>query len=477
MTIPITHYVDVSVTLTPDGAPQASFSTPAFINANAVAGSVLQGPYSSVQDVLDAGFAAGSAMHAYAIALTQQNPRPRQFYSIKDTGVGPVASLAAAVAISPGAFYCVHMESRASADILAMAAAVESLAKIAIFQCNDPSMLDATNGLEFLATFGGTPADGTYRLTFTGFGLPSPVNVDVVRDTGSPAANTDLGTALAAALIAAEGGTLSDVLVLDSIVDNLDGTVAFATTDGLIGTVTVTDPESPDGLVVTVTDGDVASQLFANQYTRTALVYHATDSEMLAERWAARCLGNNLDEQQLAWSYKQLVGITGATLTNAQATVLRNANVNYFATAISTAGQLSAAFTAQGVMPAGVAGKGRPIRVTTTLDWLRARKEEAHLDTFLSEPDAVWMDDAGINRFVCASSGVNATGLGADHLIEKVVPAGQDYAGEQTPLVIAPLAADVDPDDAEDGILRITEVLYIKPSIEKVVVRTQVRLS
>ncbi|NJK32971.1 MAG: hypothetical protein HC927_11490 [Deltaproteobacteria bacterium] len=61
------------------------------------------------------------------------------------------------------------MESRDDADILAVAALVQAQRKIFLAQSNAPSLLD-NGGPAYTATFGGTPADGTYRLTFTGFG-------------------------------------------------------------------------------------------------------------------------------------------------------------------------------------------------------------------------------------------------------------------------------------------------------------------
>jgi hypothetical protein len=475
MPIPYTNYVDVNVTLAPSGAPQAQFGNSVFFNENTVDLTPLQGPFSSPQDVLDFGFAAGSPMHNYAVGVAQQNPRNDVFYSGRVTGGDFAAGYLAAVASNPGAFYGVTMESRDTAQILAVAPLVEAARKIALFQSNEASMLDGSLGLAFGAQFQGTPVDGTYRTTFTGYGLVSPVDVDVVRAGGTPATNTDLGTALAAALIAAAGAGLAGVINLASIVDDLAGTVTFATEDGLIGTVTVTDPEAPDGLVVTVLDGDVASQMLALQLSRSSLWYHATDTELLAERVMARCFGNDLDQQQLSWSYKPLGGVPGATLTGAQAAVLRAANANYFANAISTAGNVSSPFTAPGTMSVGASGAGRLIRVQTSLDWFHARSEEALLSVFLREPNAVFLDDNGINKFAAAQRGVFTTGVAADHFIEKIVPDGEDFAGIRTPAVFAPKASSISVEDREAGILRLTALGYLKASAERVVANIEVR--
>lgn len=476
MPAPIQLYVDVNASLTPSGAPQAGFGTPAFINTNAIAGAVLQGPYSSLTEVEAAGFAAGTAFHNFSTALLQQVPRPDFWYSIKDTGVGPAASLTAAVAEDPGAFYGIAMESRVSTDILALAAIVETLSKIAIVQSNDGSLITG-QGPTYNALFGGTPTDGTYILTFTGFGLGAPVLVTTTRAAGVPATNDDLATDFRTQLTTALGGSLSTVLAPGSIAGT-GANAEFRLLDGLASGTIVASGTAVAGagdLTVTALDGDIGSALFTLQYTRTALVYHAVDAEMLAERWLAKCLGFDLDEQQISWSYKQLVGIAGASLTTAQITALRAVNVNYFDTAISSAGELTVAFTSQGVFPSGVSGKGRLINVTTSLDWLVARKEEAGIGVFLSEPAAIFLDNPGINRFKAASGGVNAKGLAADHLIEKQVPDGQDFAGRQTPLIDAPDESEIDTQDREDGILRLTEVVYLKPTAQKVVINVEVR--
>lgn len=476
MSAPIQLYVDVNATLTPSGAPQAGFGTPAFINANAIGSTILQGPYASLAEVVSGGHAAGTAFHDFSVALLQQNPRPDFWYSIKDVGTGPAIALAAAVAEDPGAFYGIAMESRDSADILATAAIVETLSKIAIFQSNDASLL-AGVGPTYNALFGGTPTDGTYILTFTGFGLGAPVLVTTTRAAGTPATNDDLAADFQTQLTTALGGTLATVLAPGSI-GGTGANAEFRLLDGLAtGTIVAsgTAVAGAGDLTVTALDGDIGSALFSLQYTRTALVYHATDSEMLAERWLAMCLGFDLDTQQISWSYKQLVGIAGSNLTAAQITELRDVNVNYFSTAISSAGELTVAFTSQGVMPSGAAGLGRLINVTTSLDWLVARKEEAGIGVFLSEPAAVFLDDPGINRFKTASSGVNTKGLNADHLIKKQVPAGQDYAGRETPLIDAPLESEIETADREAGILRLTEVVYLKPTAQKVVIDVQVR--
>jgi len=476
MSVPITFYADVDVSLAGQSQGSASLTTPAFINENSVDSNIIQGPYTSAQAVLDAGFASGSPMHDFAVGLAQQSKKPTSFYSIRDSGGGPNAALTAALAENAGAFYGVTMESRDDSDILAVAATIQTVRKLFLAQSNAPSLLDDA-GKEYQATFDGTPTDGDYTLTFTGFGLSAPVDITVTRST-TPATNNDLAAALDTALDTAAGaaGDLEDVLVASSI-STTDNVVTFETQDGLdAGTITVTDPETPDGLAIETTDDDVGSQLMANSYNRTSLWYHPTDADLLAERVMARCFGNNLDTQQLSWSYKNIVGVTGTqSLTSANVTALRNVLCNYFAPTVSSQGLTSQAFTAPGWTSSGVAGAGLPIRVITTQDWMHARLEEGFLNMWLKEPNAIFLDKDGIGRAESVVRDVFANGLRADHLIAKVVPDGEEFAGEQTPYLNVPKPSEISAADREAGILRMTGVVYIKPTLEKVVLNITAR--
>lgn len=479
MAVPITYYANISVSLSGAAQAQASLQVPAFINSNSVDSNTIQGPFTSAADVLSYGFASGSPMHNFAVALAQQAKRPATFYSVRESGSGYAAAFNAALAANPGFAYGFTMESRDDSDILAMASAVQSVRKLFLAQSNAPSLLDS-GGYAHTATFGGTPADGTYRMTFTGYGLVSPVDVDVVRSGGTPTDNAALGVALDAALdtAAGPGGDLEDIIDPASISNDGAGVVTFEILDGVdAGTITVTDPETPDGLVVETIDADIGTQLLANSYNRTSLWYHPTDTDLLAERVMARCFGNNLStDGQLSWGYKKLIGIAGTnSLTPANVTSLRNVCCNYFAPTVSSQGVVSSTFTAPGWVSSGLANAGQPIRVTTTVDWAHDNLETGFLNMWLREQNAVFLDKDGIGRADSVIRNMFAQGLRANHFIAKVVPEGEEYAGEQTPLLISPKPSEVTAADRAAGIYRATAVVYIKPTLEKVVVSVEAR--
>lgn len=476
----ITHYVNVSVSLEGTGPQPAGFGTPIFVSDHTVTANRLDGPYTNLADMVTAGFTALTPEYAWASAVFAQQPRVTQVYIGRRAGgdASLAASLDAILAVDPGAWYCINLESRTDADIAALAAWVEaaSFPKIAVAQSNATSLTEG-QGPSYTATFGGTPADGTYRLIFTGFGLVSPVNVDVVRTAGTPADNTALGVAMDAALdtAAAPAGDLEDVLVASSI-GNAIGVVSFRLQPGLAaGTITVTDPESPDGLVVATTDAAIGEVLFRAAYTRTALLYHATDSEYLDGAWCSRCLAFDLDVQKGGWAYKRVNGIAGDTLTNVQVSNLRGINCNYFAPAVMSSGVAVQSFTAQGWMPSGDAAAGRRIDVTTSLDWLKARLEEAIAGVLLRATHDVPFTDAGINRFAAATRGVLAIGLAAGHLIEFTVPEGEDQEGTKTPFLDFPKLADTTTTQRVNRELDATGLGYLRSSIEKVVFAMEIR--
>lgn len=478
----VTHYVDVSVALEGVGPQPAGFGTPMFMYQHALESARLAGPFTTAQEVLDAGHANGSPPHLFAQALLRQSPRPRSFYigraDAADADVG--ASLEAIVAANTGAWYAGFMESRDTTDILDWAAALEALAfpKISLVQSSEASLLSG-DGPSYTVTFvtaSPPPGDGDYTLTFTGFGLPSPVDIDVTVTGGSPATDALLAAAFDAALDTAAGtsGSLEDVVDPASISSAL-GVLSFSILDGLAAGTVTSSTQAGTTMTVAMVDGDVGSRMFDLQYTRTGLVYHPTDAEMLAESWAARCLSFDLDQRKGIWSYKRLNGIAGTSLTNSQVTALRNVNANYFAPAVMSSGNAVQAFTAQGWFPSGDAAAGRRIDITTTLDWAKARLEEATLGVLLRETHGVPLSDAGINRFATAARGHFSRGVAAGHYLPFQVPEGEDYEGLQTPAIFVPKVADLTASERASRTFTFSAVAYLQNYIEKVQFNVEVR--
>lgn len=477
----ISNYITISVLLEGSGAQPAGFGTPIFVSDHAVTANRLDGPYTSLAAMVTAGFVSTTPEYLWASAVFAQQPRVQSVYIGRRDGADAslAASLDAILAVDSGAWYCINLESRTSADIAALAAWVEaaSFPKIAIAQSNDASLVNGT-GAQYNAEFAGTVVDGTYILTFTGFGLASPVAATVTRTAGAPATLADVAAAMRTALTTAAGGSLSGVLSASSI-GGTTVNVTFGIIGGLAAAGTVvasgTAVASTADINVTTTDNAVGETLFRAQYTRTALLYHATDANYLDGAWSSRCLSFDLDVQKGGWSYKRIAGIAGDALNDAQVNALRSINCNYFAPAVMSSGVAVQAFTAQGWMPSGSAEAGRRIDVTTTLDWLRARLEEATINVNLRDPQDVPFTDAGINRYFAAWTGVLNTGIKAGHLVEFVVPEGEDLEGTKTPYLDVPTLAETTTTQRQNRTLSATGLVYLRSSIEAVTLAIEAR--
>jgi hypothetical protein len=472
----ISHYVSVSVALEGNGTVPASFGVPALVVEHALEADRVSSLFTSAADVITAGHASGSPAHEFATMIAAQQPRVAGFRIIRrDSGDADIGEcLDEAYAEEPAAWYCTMEETRDATEIEGLAEWTEAIGnKIALAQSNDASLLTGT-GPEYSAVVEGTATDGTYILTFTGFGLVSPVAVSTTRAAGTPATNALIGDALRAELVTAAtgpGGSLFGEVVLASI-GGTGATITWRMTDGLNSGTVVSSGTAVAGagdLTVTTTDADIGSALFALQYTRTALMYHPTDAEFLDGAWASRCLSANLDQRKLAWAMKRLNGIEGTNLDNAQIEALRAINVNYFAPAVMSSGDAVQAFTAQGWVSSGEAAAGRRIDTTITLDWARARFEEAFANVLLREPNSIVYDNPGINRFAAAARSVIGTGLAARHFVEFVVPEGEDREFLQTPAIFVPkLSQTTTTQRAARTLTGFSALAYLAESIEKV---------
>lgn len=472
--------VAVNVSLSGTGPQPAAYGVPVQIHEDSVGlSSRLHGPFLSAADVVDFGYTDGSPPHVWAQALMSQQPRVSEFYigrrDSADTDDGDAFD--AIVAAFPGTGYIYNSALRDAAESLALAAAVQASTypKIAIVQSNDASLLSG-NGPSWSHVISGTAADGTMILTFTGFGLVSPVTVTTTRAAGSPATLALFLAALATQLTTQAGTDLEDVVVAASISVNAT-TLTYRIADGLAsGTVAVsgTAIASTVDLTATQTDYDLGSRMFALQYDRTALMYYSDDAVYADGAWTSRCGSADLDTRKNIWAHKKLIGVEGDSLSNLEISALRAVNANYFGPAIATSGVATQSFTAQGWMPYGLTGAGRRIDVRISLDWLQARLQEAGLGVLLGASHGVLATAAGINKFTSAFRRVLRLGVQAGHLMDFVVPDDEEYAGTVTPAVTAP---DVRTQTAAQRASRSQTwsiLCYLAPYVEAVVVNVQV---
>lgn len=199
--------------------------------------------------------------------------------------------------------------------------------------------------------------------------------------------------------------------------------------------------QTADAGVIAATTTDIAAQLDALSYNRTAVLYH--DAAQYADAaWMAKTLAADLDTQTTIWAQKTLAGITITTgLSETQKGNVTGKNANLY---LSMGG---VGATGQGTM-----ASGRFMDIQTTIDWLVSRVREAIMQLLLNESNAnrkVPYSDEGFAQIESVVRGVLTRSLRAGHLIvspDDGIP----------PFIDMPARVDVDPADAAARLLRFS---------------------
>jgi hypothetical protein len=188
----ITEFVDINITLASASAAKFNFGALLGIFDHAVSTNRQEGPYSSVAEVVAAGFTSGAeaAVHAWATAVFAQDDGVDQvLIGHQDGGDADwTATLDAVEAADPTSWYITNIESRTEADILLAAAWHEAREKIYIAQSSDAAILAGTAGNVALdlqtANYNrsaliyhltdGEPLDGAWASSGGGLNLDAP---------------------------------------------------------------------------------------------------------------------------------------------------------------------------------------------------------------------------------------------------------------------------------------------------------------
>lgn len=438
----INFHVNLSVNVADAVQAQANFGVPLLLAEHSVTANRQDGPFSSLAEVVAAGFtvAATPAINGWATRFFAQQPRSSQMLIGRRAAMEPVYTAMDAIeAVDPAAFYATAMETNTPNDILALATWTETRSKIAVVQSSSADMLAGTASTAQSSdiTVGGTATDGNvYTIevvnAFTG---AVEATFSVTRTAGVPVDNDAIAAALAAGLsplltgVATVGSTAADV---EFTFLGLGNGYTFNLTATGTGTLTESTPAFVQN------PGELGAAL---SFDRTALLYHDDDTEFLDAALLARCLGFNLDAPAGAgvWSYHRFNGITATRLTTAQKTALAGYPVNWYSPVKFTSGVEDPGFSFPGQMLSG-----RFIDITTSVDVTQARMEEALLAVFTaaaatSRPK-VPFTDAGIARFREAALDVFNRMVRAGHF---AAGATSSATGRTTPYVDAPRAFEV----------------------------------
>lgn len=459
----IQNHVNFSINVGGVSAASAGFGTQVIVAEHTVTANRLDGPYTGISGVTDAGFTAAAAPAAYAAAAQHfaQQPRSSQLYiGRRGSGEHFVTAMDLIEAAGPAKFYAVQNVLNTADELLATGIWTETRNKIALLQTSAAEVLAGTASTAQNSTFtvGGTAASGVYSIavynawTNVLIGTAS-VTADV---PGTHADNDAIAAALRtawdavaelAAISAAAGGAGA---VVDIDFDGLGNSYTFVLTQP--GGATITEGG-------TAPTQNAAKLLKALALDNTSLWYHDDDTEYLDASVLARCLAFNLDAPGGAgtWAYHTLKSITGSALTSAQKAQLLADNVNWYSPTVYTSGVEEPAFTFPGKMVSG-----RYIDITTTNHVTVARMEEAFTKAFIkasasSRPKIPYTDE-GIAIIQSLPLSVLNRLVTAGHYAKDAV---SQVTGRKTPWVDVPSAAEISAATKQGRTITLTgEAIY-----------------
>lgn len=164
---------------------------------------------------------------------------------------------------------------------------------------------------------------------------------------------------------------------------------------------------------------NVAAQLKAKGYTRTALLYSGDQANGPEAAWAGRVLP--LDAGSETWKFKDLVGIVADKITDTQLNNLKLNNVNNYRT-----------FAGFSMTSEGVVAMGEFIDVIRFIDQVQAWLEEEIFTALISVPKIPYTDNgvATIENIVrmVLQRGIGRGGFRADPAPSVSVPKVADIA-------------------------------------------------
>ncbi len=196
---------------------------------------------------------------------------------------------------------------------------------------------------------------------------------------------------------------------------------AFIEATGTSETPKIYIAQSSDAALLAGTALNIGEDLQTLGQRRTGLIFHRFDDSTaglvpsdgyLDGAWGSYGGGFDLDAPAGVgtWKFNQLSNVTFDPVTGTEATNIWNVNANLYGR------NASLSFTQNGTMAQGAASAPRFIDVTTSLDWLKKRVEEAILGAFVGAVTKVPFTDAGINKIRQVVTDVYDQGIAFGHI-------------------------------------------------------------
>lgn len=372
---------------------------------------------SSVDDLVDLGFATTDPAYYAATSAFSQTPAPD---TVKIGRINPSQAAVTVGTVSTAGEYTVTISTKdsdgnvtatpyeytnAGGDAAAILDGIEAL-------------ITADANAKVTAAVSGTTMTLTPKTTGASIKYAVSTNLDLAFTTFTET------IAEAMAAITAEDSDFYGIVLADRTQANILAMAAWTETqEKLFGTST-----AEAGAIDASVSSDTASELSAKNYYRTHYWYHANAAtEYLEAAIMAKCFNSN--PGTINWANKTLSGITKDSLTTTQRTAVHNKNGNTF----EPMRNLSLTFN-------GKVAEGEWIDIIRGRDWL-SEDMAVNVANVIVNTKKVDYTDAGIAKVEAAMKKTLDLGVTRGF----IAPVEYDSSGNKNPsyTITVPLSSDI----------------------------------
>lgn len=493
-TLPITHFVAVTLTVGGAAVDRFSFGRPLGVFEHVITANRQDGPYSSAAELVTAGFDTTSEPYKWANTVFSQSPSPNdvmvgrkilaagdpigEAWQVDDTPADnafvdvttPFNDITDndSIPFTPvpgvGDYFAVGHNEKFGLLTFDFLNGIQGIDGVVDWEYWDGTawsalsgVVDGTAGFTAVVADGATvvfdiPNDWARRVISTGASLyfvravlTMVHSTAPVLDQGFVAGDVSYTAALTAIELIDPDSFYATNIDSRSDADILSA-ASWAESRIKFFIAQSSDPDLPDGVA-----GNIGEQLNTLNYHQTALIFHADDTEYLDGAWTGRGSALNLDvpDGVGTWGLKQLSGVTVDSINTPQSTAIWAEKANLY-------GSLKGlSFTAD-----GTAASGRFIDITTTNHWFETRLNEEILATLVGAATNIPYDQTGINII----------GASIQAVLDRGVLYGHFNGDDSPPEVQIPRFATISTQDKIDRIASYVVNVTFKNSIQSVVI-------
>lgn len=209
--------------------------------------------------------------------------------------------------------------------------------------------------------------------------------------------------------------------------------------------------QSASADIITSVSTDIASDLKAASYQRTALLYYSDNAENTDIAWLATFLANDFDQTAPTAAYQTLEGIPTENLGTTAQNNLNGKYANYYTTLKSV-----------GAVANGLVAANYDIELIVTADWVQARASERIAQLFLDTANSgtrIYYNNTGFQQV----GGLVFATLKTGEII--------GHFNQETSQIKVPALSEVSASDRAAGILRMEFGTQYSGKVKQVIIQ------